>query len=43
MPPATFFSQIPGEQNYAGGNFLKNGFSFIAISSLFGGVGRKTV
>ena len=43
MLPATIFSQIPGEQNYAEGGFLKKNFGFIAITPLFGEVSRKTV
>ena len=43
MLPATIFSQIPGEQNYAGSGFLKNDFGFIAITRMFERVIRKAV
>ena len=42
MSPATFFSQIPGEQNWVGGDFLTNDFDFMAITSLVERVWRKT-
>ena len=43
MLPAVIFSQIPGEQNYEGGGFLKNDFGFIAITPLSEGISRKAV
>ena len=38
-----FFSPVPGGQNYAGGDFPTNYFSFMAITPLFEGPWRKTV
>ena len=43
MLPATICSQIPGQQNYTGGGFLKNDFGFIAITPLSEEIWRKTV